>query len=61
MLGSEGNWKGVIGFVLGHRRYGYIGRVREVGFWTSVNRAKELCYFADTIGAIVEKEESIVV
>ena len=61
MLGSEGNGEGIVCFILGHGRDGDVGGIGEVGFGAAVDVSEELGDFADTIGAVVEEEEGVVV
>ena len=60
VLGTESYGEGVVGFVLGHCRYIDVFRVGEVWSWGAVNVTEKLGYFADTVRAIVEEEEGVV-
>jgi len=61
VLGLEGDGEGVGGVVGGHCCEGDVFGVGEGGFGAAVDRAEELGYFADAVGAVVEEEECIVV
>lgn len=61
MLGLKGNGKGVAGVVGRHCGEGDVFRIGEVGFGGAVDVAKELSYFTDAVGAVVEEEECVVV
>jgi hypothetical protein len=60
-LGSKGEGEGVVGLVAGHSGDVHVGWVGEVGLGAAVLVADELGDLADTVGAVVEEEESVVV
>ncbi|KAG9527173.1 phosphoglycerate mutase 2, partial [Aureobasidium melanogenum] len=60
-LGSEGEGEGVVGLVTGHGGNVRVGGVGEVGLGAAVLVADELGDFADTVAAVVEEEERVVV
>jgi hypothetical protein len=60
-LGSKGEGEGVVGLVAGHGGYVHVGGVREVGLGAAVLVADELSDLADTVGAVVEEEQGVVV
>ena len=60
-LGSKGEREGVVGLVAGHGGDVHVGGVGEVGLGAAVLVADELGDLADTVAAVVEEEEGIVV
>lgn len=61
MLGLECNFEWVIELVLGHGSKSDVFWVGEVWFWRTVNVAKKLGDFSDTIGSVVEEENLVVI
>lgn len=61
VLGLESNGEWVVKLVLGHSREPDVLWVCEVRLWRTVDVAEELGDFADTIGAVVEEEDLVVV
>jgi hypothetical protein len=60
-LGSKGEGEGVVGLVAGHGGDVHVGGVGEVGLGAAVLVADELSDLADTIGAVVEEEQGVVI
>ena len=61
MLGSKGDREGIVRFILGHGRDGDIGGIGKVGFGAAVDVSEELSDFPDSIRAVVEEEQGVVV
>ena len=61
MLRGEGNWEWVVGLVLGHGGEVDVFGIGEVWLRGTVDISEKLGYFSNTVGAIVEEEQSIVI
>jgi hypothetical protein len=61
VLGLESNLERIVDLVLGHGNKGFDLRVLEVGKRRSVDVAEKLGDLADTVGSVVEEEDSVVI
>lgn len=61
VLRSKGNGEGKVCFVLCHGRDGDIGGIGKVGFRAAVDVSEELGDFPDSIRAVVEEKEGVVI
>jgi hypothetical protein len=61
VLGREGNGESVVGLVLGHGGNGDVLRVREVGSGGAVVVTQKLSDLTNTVRAVVEEEQGVVV
>lgn len=61
MLGLEGDGEGVVGLVLGHGGETDVLGVREVGSGGAVVVTQQLGHLTDTVRAVVEEEEGVVI
>lgn len=61
VLGWESDWEWVVSLVLGHRCDMDVLGVGEIGFRRAIDISKKLGYFADSIGAVIEEEQGIVI
>ena len=61
MLRGKGNGEGVVGLVLGHGGEVRVLGVGEVGLGGAVVVSQELGDLTDTIGAVVEEEEGVII
>ena len=61
VLWREGNWEGVVGLILGHGGDVDVAGVGEFGLRGTVIVTQELGDLTNTIGAVVEEEEGVVI
>lgn len=61
VLWCKGDRKWIVELVLRHGRDMDILRIREIGLRRAVYVTKKLGHFADTIRAVVEEEQSVII